>query len=197
MLALEAASGEPRRHDTTESTGTCGSDGAGRAERGAIQPSRAGRDRPATGPRGIDQLAGLRRNDCEAFEQGWFAPEEQLQWEVRAPALGGVNRAHGIVVRNVGGDAVDGIGREDDELSGAERLDGVALTPAPSPDSCVAREGRFEDHRSTLENLCVLCVLCVLAFKPSSPSPVCCSVLRFVDRLRVFANVPYGYRRNR
>ena len=128
-LALDAATGAPSCASTAWSVAA-----GGMRTPTVAPPARAGLDQPSAtgvmmvqgpGPRASMSVvaAGLRRGVRGEGVQ--IVGEEELQGLARALALGLVERAHGLVAADVGGDAVDGISREDGKSAGAQCIHGA------------------------------------------------------------------------
>lgn len=59
------------------------------------------------------------------LEQGGITAEEELERLGWVALFGAVDGFYRVVATDVGGDAVDGVGGEDDEFAGSERLHGA------------------------------------------------------------------------
>src|SRR5262245_12042395 len=79
--------------------------------------------RERTGPEGVDEFAGEVRHLGGQRVQGGLGGDQNRRRHAAAAALGPEQPAYGGRVEGVSGDAVDGVGGQDDELARAQRYD--------------------------------------------------------------------------
>ena len=76
------------------------------------------------GADGVDEAGGVGAEAGVGEERAGVGGEEELEGLAGVLAFGLVEGAHGVIAADVGGDAVDGVGREDREATVTQGGDG-------------------------------------------------------------------------
>ena len=100
--------------------------------------------RQRAGPEGVDQLLGKQRHFLGVARDGGRIGHMHDQRMVGGPALGAEDMCHGRVVVAVGGQAVDRLGRQTEQLAGLQCLGGGL-------DRCIQLS--IQNHVSSLKTL--------------------------------------------